>query len=60
MSELKIFLLLTGNNIKDEYISSDQVEKYEVEVCINNQAVSEKKHVVRDCTGLQEKKNIFI
>ena len=60
VSELKILMLLKGNNNKGEYISSDQVVKYEGEACIKYQAVHEKTNqVVRNCAGIQEKKNIF-
>ena len=43
MSELNIFLLITGENNKGEYISSNKVVKYEVEDCINEQALPDKK-----------------
>ena len=60
MSELNISLLIAGDKNKGEYIPSDQLVKYEGEAFINDQAVHEKTNqVVRDCTGIQEKKNIL-
>ena len=60
MSELNISLILSGGKNKGEYISREQVVKYEGEAYINGQAVHEKTNqVVRECTGIQEKKNIF-
>ena len=53
-------LLFAGDNNKSEYISIEQVVKYEGEACINDQAVYEKSNqVVRDCTGIQEKKHMY-
>ena len=60
MYELNISLLIVGDNNKGEYIYSEQVVKYEGEACINDQDVHDKtKNVVRDCKGIQEKKNIL-
>ena len=54
MSEINISLLFAGDNNKGEYISSEQVVKYEGEACINDQSVHDKTNqVVRDCTGVQ-------
>ena len=43
MSGLNISLIFSGDKNKYEYISSDQVVKYEGETCINYQAVYDKK-----------------
>ena len=60
MYKLNISLIIEGDNNKGEYISSENVLKYEGEARINVQSVHEKiNQVVRDCTGIQEKKNIF-
>ena len=60
MSELNISLILVGDKNKGEYISSEQVGKYQGEACINDQAVPYKTNqVIRDCIGLQEKKKMF-
>ena len=60
MSELKISLIFAGDKNEGEYISSEQVVKYEGQACINDQSVHEKTNqVVRECTGIHEKKNIF-
>ena len=60
MSELNISLIFVGDKNKGEYISSEQVVKYEVEACINYQAVNDKTNqLVRGCTCIQEKNNIF-
>ena len=54
MSEFNIFLIFAGDKNKGEYISSEQVVKYEGEACINDQVVHNKTNkVVRDCTGIQ-------
>ena len=44
MFELNISLIFAGDKNKGEYISSEQVVKYEGEVCINDQAVQDKKN----------------
>ena len=44
MSELNISLIIAGDNNKGEYISSEQVVKYEGEACINDQAVHDQKN----------------
>ena len=60
MSELNISLIVSGDKNKGGYISSNQVVNYEGEAYINEQAVYYKTNqVVRDCTGIQENKNIF-
>ena len=58
MSDFNISSLLSGENNKGGYISSEQVEKYEGEACINDQPVPEKK-VIGNFTGFQEKKRYF-
>ena len=61
MSDIFNSLLFAGDKNKGEYISIDQVVKYEGEACINDQAVPDKKNqVVKDCTSIQKKNNIFI
>ena len=53
-------LIFSGDKNKGEYISSEQVVKYEVYACINDQALNDKTNqVVRDSTGIQEKKNFL-
>ena len=60
MSELNISLISSRNNNKGEYISIDQVVKYEGEACIKDQALHDKiNQVGRDFIGIQENKNIF-
>ena len=59
MCELNILLILAVYNNKGEYVSSEQLEKYEGEALINYQSVPDKNNqVVGDFTGLQEKNNI--
>ena len=43
-SELNISPIISGDNNKGEYISSEQVDKYEGEACINDQAVPDQKN----------------
>ena len=43
MSELKILMLLEEDSNKGYYISCVQVSKYEVQACINDQAVPNQK-----------------
>ena len=60
MYELNILLIFAGDKNKGEYISSEQMVKYEGGACINDQALHDKTNqVVRDCTYIQEKNNIF-
>ena len=39
MSELNIYTIILGDKNKGEYISSEELDKYEVELCINEQSV---------------------
>ena len=60
MSELNISLIIEGDRNKGEYISSDQVVKYEGEACINDQEVHEKKTRWLGTAQLSKKRRIFL
>ena len=60
MSELNISLIFVGYKNKGEYTPSEKVVKYEGEACINDHVLhNNTNQVVRDCTSIQEKKNMF-
>ena len=61
MSEINTLLILSWDKNKGEYISSDKVEKYEVEVCINNQSFPDKKTRLLGTAQVSKKKRgIFV
>ena len=60
MSELNISLITPGENNKGEYISSEQVGKYESEAYINDKAVSEKQIRWLGIAQVSKKRRIFL
>ena len=61
MSELKIFMIISVHKDKGEYISSEQVEKYEGESYINDQSVPEKQTRLLGTSQISKKRRgIFV
>ena len=53
-------MLLEEDSNKGQYISSDQVSKYEVQACINDQAVPNKKSDGQGLNRSQIKEEAFL